>query len=323
MLPRRRQANRRSAKVDPARDIVFTWNGTTPACACRMATGLPPIAGSDDLRCDFRRLRHGTAVGPSSMSSPGPGRKCWAAKRRMACWPQPARGRAAGEHTPAVAAAEDLPSGRGGKLARRGPVQGLRRSIRRRCYASKIIWTRWPRADSVGGLDALIARANANARTLRGAWVETTDWVDFLAGDPAIRSDPSLVPNLGRARGGATARPGAAGSGRRNAGNSRRSRRRLRYRCLPAIATGPAHLVRTDGGGPRSHAAHRVARLRLRAGTLRLSKANLARKVCDFSGLRFGQRPDAVRQPRDLPGRRILMDDAVLGGAGQSPARRP
>lgn len=50
-------------------------------------------------------------------------------------------------------------------------------------------------AKSIGGLDALIARADANARTL-GAWVETTDWIDFLVEDAAIRSNTSLCLEL-------------------------------------------------------------------------------------------------------------------------------
>ena len=48
---------------------------------------------------------------------------------------------------------------------------------------------RW--ADSIGGLEALIARADTNANVL-AAWVERTDWVDFLAADPATRSNTSV-----------------------------------------------------------------------------------------------------------------------------------
>jgi phosphoserine aminotransferase len=44
---------------------------------------------------------------------------------------------------------------------------------------------------SLGGLDALIARADANAKAL-GEWVETSHWVDFLAADPKIRSNTSI-----------------------------------------------------------------------------------------------------------------------------------
>lgn len=44
---------------------------------------------------------------------------------------------------------------------------------------------------SVGGLEALIARTEANAATL-DAWVRRTDWVDYLAVDPATRSTTSV-----------------------------------------------------------------------------------------------------------------------------------
>ena len=46
-------------------------------------------------------------------------------------------------------------------------------------------------AKSLGGLDALIARADANAATLAN-WVETTPALDFLAKSPATRSNASV-----------------------------------------------------------------------------------------------------------------------------------
>ena len=46
-------------------------------------------------------------------------------------------------------------------------------------------------ADGVGGLEALIARADANAAAL-DRWVQTADWIEHLAGDPAIRSNTSV-----------------------------------------------------------------------------------------------------------------------------------
>jgi phosphoserine aminotransferase len=46
-------------------------------------------------------------------------------------------------------------------------------------------------AKSVGGLKALIARADANTRVLSD-WVAKTPWVEFLAADPAIRSNTSV-----------------------------------------------------------------------------------------------------------------------------------
>ena len=46
-------------------------------------------------------------------------------------------------------------------------------------------------ANSVGGLDGLIARADANTKVLAD-WVTRTHWVDFLARDPATRSNTSV-----------------------------------------------------------------------------------------------------------------------------------
>src|SRR5260370_20541799 len=46
-------------------------------------------------------------------------------------------------------------------------------------------------AKSIGGLKALMARADANAKVV-AAWVAHTPWVDFLERDPAIRSNTSV-----------------------------------------------------------------------------------------------------------------------------------
>jgi phosphoserine aminotransferase len=46
-------------------------------------------------------------------------------------------------------------------------------------------------AESIGGLAALHARANANTHVL-AEWVEQTPWVDFLVSDAAIRSNTSV-----------------------------------------------------------------------------------------------------------------------------------
>jgi len=48
---------------------------------------------------------------------------------------------------------------------------------------------RW--AESIGGLEALISRANANAAVLYD-WAERTDWVDCLAEDPATRTNTGV-----------------------------------------------------------------------------------------------------------------------------------
>ncbi|MEM9124119.1 MAG: phosphoserine aminotransferase, partial [Pseudomonadota bacterium] len=46
-------------------------------------------------------------------------------------------------------------------------------------------------AQGLGGLDALCARADANLAAI-AAWVDGTDWIDFLAKDPATRSNTSV-----------------------------------------------------------------------------------------------------------------------------------
>ena len=46
-------------------------------------------------------------------------------------------------------------------------------------------------ANELGGLDAMIGRANGNLAVLE-AWAEKTPWVDFLAKDKATRSNSSV-----------------------------------------------------------------------------------------------------------------------------------
>jgi phosphoserine aminotransferase len=53
-------------------------------------------------------------------------------------------------------------------------------------YLDTLAWGR-----SIGGLPALIARADANAKAVAD-WVAKTPWIDFLATDPATRSTTSI-----------------------------------------------------------------------------------------------------------------------------------
>ncbi|WP_425410116.1 phosphoserine transaminase [Hyphococcus sp.] len=57
------------------------------------------------------------------------------------------------------------------------------------CVEDYIDALKW--ASGLGGLAALHARADRNAAAL-AAWVEQTPWIDFLCGDPALRSNTSV-----------------------------------------------------------------------------------------------------------------------------------
>src|SRR5215467_6916716 len=52
-------------------------------------------------------------------------------------------------------------------------------------YLDALTWGK-----SIGGLKALIARADANTKTIAD-WVARTPWIDFLTRDPALRSNTS------------------------------------------------------------------------------------------------------------------------------------
>jgi phosphoserine aminotransferase len=50
-------------------------------------------------------------------------------------------------------------------------------------------------AQSIGGLKALQARADTNAKVIAD-WVVRTSWIDFLTRDPALRSNTSVCLNV-------------------------------------------------------------------------------------------------------------------------------
>ena len=61
------------------------------------------------------------------------------------------------------------------------------------CVEDALDGLRW--AESVGGLGGLIARSEANLAAV-ASWVARTEWVDFLAEDPATRSCTSICLKL-------------------------------------------------------------------------------------------------------------------------------
>ena len=115
-------------------------------------------------------------------------------------------------------------------------------------------------AERMGGLQGLIARADANAAAL-DRWVQSADWIEHLAADPAIRSNTSVCLQF------ADRSDAEANKARQKAIVQLldQRRRRLRHRRLSRRAAGPAHLVRRDSRHRRHRSARAVARLGLGA----------------------------------------------------------
>ena len=57
------------------------------------------------------------------------------------------------------------------------------------CIEDAVDGLRW--AESIGGLATLIKRSESNLKAIAD-WVEKTDWIDFLAEDPATISSTSI-----------------------------------------------------------------------------------------------------------------------------------
>jgi phosphoserine aminotransferase len=80
------------------------------------------------------------------------------------------------------------------------------------CVEDALDGLRW--AEAIGGTDALIARSEANLAAI-ARWVARTEWIDFLAEDPAARSCTSIclkltVPELAKPVAGLLEKEGVA-----------------------------------------------------------------------------------------------------------------
>ena len=145
------------------RDVVLCWNGTTSGVKLADGRFHPRRSrGPGAVRCHVGRLRDGPAVRQTRRRSPGPGRKCWAAKQPTACSPFPrALSPASRSYKPAWPLPKIFRLTKGGKLID-GIFAGETINTPSACCAWKMPWMACAWAESIGGLPGLIARTEAN-----------------------------------------------------------------------------------------------------------------------------------------------------------------
>jgi phosphoserine aminotransferase len=176
--------------IDPVSDLVFTWNGTTSGVRVPGAdwiaadrTGLSicdatSAAFAQDI--DWSKIDVGTFSWQKALGGE-------AAHGMLVLSPR------AVERLEREPAPRPLPKifrlTKSGKLIEgifKGETINTPSMLAVEDWLFALDW-----AERVGGLDALIARADANAAAL-DRWVLSADWIEHLARDPVIRSNTSV-----------------------------------------------------------------------------------------------------------------------------------
>jgi len=176
--------------IDPASDLVFTWNGTTSGvrvpdgdwiAADRAGLSIcDATSAAFAQHIDWTKIDVGTFSWQKALGGE-------AAHGMLVLSPR------AVERLESDPAPRPLPKifrlTKSGKL-----IEGIFKgetinTPSMLCVEDWLVALDW--AESAGGLPALIARAEANAAAL-DRWVRSVPWIENLAADPAIRSNTSV-----------------------------------------------------------------------------------------------------------------------------------
>ncbi len=178
------------SQADWSRDVCFTWNGTTSGVCVPGADWIPAtregLAICDAtsavfaMPVDFSKLDVVTWSWQKVMGGEG-------AHGMLALSPRAVE--RLESYTPAWPMPKIFRLTKGGKLIDGIFVGETINTPSMLCVEDALDGLKW--GQSLGGLSALIARSNANYKAVE-AWVERTPWVDFLAADPATRSNTSI-----------------------------------------------------------------------------------------------------------------------------------
>ncbi len=177
-------------QVDPDRDVVFTWNGTTSGV--RVPDGDWIAADRKGLTiCDatsavfamdlpFDKLDVVTWSWQKVLGGEG-------AHGMLALSPRAVE--RLESHTPAWPMPKIFRLTKGGKLIEgifKGETINTPSLLAAEDVLGALAW-----ADGIGGVPTLIERSRANLAAIAD-WVGRTDWIDFMAADPASRSSTSI-----------------------------------------------------------------------------------------------------------------------------------